>query len=55
VINRVLLASMAFGYTHADFDRISIDFVGVHDLDWDGSILRLIETWPGEPMPPVVA
>jgi probable phosphoglycerate mutase len=55
VINRVLLTSMAFGYTHADFDRISIDFVGVHHLAWDGSTLRLIETWPGEPTPPVGA
>jgi probable phosphoglycerate mutase len=53
VINRVLLASMAAGYTHADFDRISIDFVGVHDLAWDGSTLRLIESWPGEPTPPI--
>lgn len=53
VVNRVLLASMAEGHTHADFDRISIDFVAVHDLRWDGSALRLAATWPGDPNTPV--
>ena len=47
VLNRVLLASMVDGHSHADFDRISIDFVGVHDLRWDGTRLALVETWPG--------
>jgi broad specificity phosphatase PhoE len=51
VLNRVLIASLADGYSPADFDRISIDFVGVHDLRWDGRTLRLIETWPGDPTP----
>lgn len=54
VINRVLLASMVDGHSHADFDRISIDFVGVHDLRWDGATLRLAATWPGEPNTAVV-
>ena len=53
VINRVLLASMVDGHTHADFDRISIDFVAVHDLRWDGSTLALAATWPGDPTPPL--
>lgn len=53
VVNRVLLASMADGHSHADFDRISIDFVGVHDLRWDGETLTLAETWPGEANTPV--
>jgi broad specificity phosphatase PhoE len=54
VVNRVLIASMAEGHSHADFDRISIDFVAVHDLRWDGTTLRLAETWPGEANTPVV-
>jgi broad specificity phosphatase PhoE len=49
VLNRVLLASMADGHSHEDFDRISLDFVGVHDLRWDGRRLTLAATWPGEP------
>jgi broad specificity phosphatase PhoE len=53
VINRVLLASMAHGHSHADFDRISLDFVGVHDLRWDGTRLHLHATWPGEANTPV--
>jgi broad specificity phosphatase PhoE len=53
VLNRVLLASMADGHTHADFERISLDFVGVHDLRWDGTRLVLAETWPGEANTPV--
>ena len=48
VLNRVLLASMLDDHSHADFDRISIDFVGVHDLRWDGTSLVLVETWPGD-------
>jgi broad specificity phosphatase PhoE len=53
VINRVLLASMAVGHTHADFDRITLDFVAVHDLRWDGASLQLHATWPGEANTPV--
>jgi broad specificity phosphatase PhoE len=53
VLNRVLLASMLEGHSHADFERISIDFVGVHDLRWDGARLALVETWPGEANTPV--
>jgi probable phosphoglycerate mutase len=53
VINRVLIASMVSGYSFADFDRISIDFVGVHHLVWDGATLRLMESLPGEPTPPL--
>jgi probable phosphoglycerate mutase len=53
VLNRVLLASMLDDHSHADFDRISIDFVGVHDLRWDGARLGLVETWPGEANTPV--
>ncbi len=53
VLNRVLLASMADGHSHADFDRISLDFVGVHDLRWDGITLVLTATWPGEANTPV--
>ncbi len=51
VINRVVLCSMLEGYTPADFDRISIDFVGTHDVRWDGQTLRLIDFHPGEPTP----
>jgi probable phosphoglycerate mutase len=53
VINRVLVSSMVEGFTPADFDRIGIDFVGVHDLRWDGTTLRLAEYWPGDPTPPL--
>jgi len=53
VINRVLLCSMLEGYSPADFDRISIDFVGVHDLRWDGATLQRADFWPGEPIPAV--
>lgn len=55
VLNRVLLASMLDGHSHADFDRISIDFVAVHDLRWDGATLRLADVWPGEANTPVAA
>ncbi len=53
VINRVLLAAVIDEYSHADFDRIPIDFVGVHDLRWDGKTLRLVDYWPGDPTPPL--
>jgi len=53
VVNRVLLCSMLEGYSPADFDRISIDFVGVHDLRWDGATLQRADFWPGEPIPAV--
>jgi broad specificity phosphatase PhoE len=53
VVNRVLLASMLDGHSHADFDRITIDFVAVHDLRWDGATLQLADVWPGEPNTPV--
>ena len=55
VVNRVLLASMAAGHSHADFDRITIDFVAVHDLRWDGTTLRLHDVWPGEANTPAGA
>ncbi len=55
VLNRVLLASMVGGYSHEDFERISLDFVGVHDLRWDGTTLLLAATWPGEANTPVSA
>lgn len=51
VVNRVLLASLVEGYTPADFDRIPIDFVGVHDLRRDGTTLRIADYWPGDPPP----
>ena len=53
VINRVLIASLAESYTYADFDRIPIDFVGVHDLRWIDRKLRSAEYWPGDPPPPL--
>jgi probable phosphoglycerate mutase len=53
VLNRVLLTSLVEGYTPADFDRVPIDFVGVHDVRWDGSILRLAGYWAGDPTPPI--
>ena len=54
VINRVVLSSMLEGFTPADFDRIIIDFVGVHDLRWDEVTLRLADSWPGDPTPPLL-
>ncbi len=53
VLNRVLLTSMLDGHSHADFDRISIDFVAVHDLRWDGSRLILTGAWSGEANTPI--
>ena len=55
VLNRVLIAANVRGYTPADFDRIPIDFVGVHDLSWDGGSLELVDYWPGDPTPTIRA
>jgi broad specificity phosphatase PhoE len=54
VLNRVLLTSLLEGYTPANFDRVPIDFVGVHDVRWDGSILRLAGYWSGGATLPIV-
>ncbi len=54
VLNRVVIATNVEGYSPADFDRIPIDFVGVHDLRWDGKVLRLDDYWPGDPTPPIL-
>ena len=52
VLNRVLLTSILEGRTPTDFDAIPIDFVGVHDVRWDGSTFRLADYWPGDVTPP---
>ncbi len=36
VVIRVALISLVTGFTHADFDRIAIDFASVNDLLFDG-------------------
>jgi len=53
IVNRVLLASMLAGYSPADFDRIPIEFLGIHDLRWDGETLLLADYVPGEATPPL--
>ena len=54
VINRVLLLSILLTqFTPADFDKIPIDFVGVHDLRLRGNKIWLEEYWPGDPTPPL--
>jgi broad specificity phosphatase PhoE len=37
VVIRVALVCLLTGYTHADFDRIAIDFASFNDLSFDGS------------------
>jgi broad specificity phosphatase PhoE len=46
VVIRVLLATLVEGYRPADFDRISIDFVAINVLRWDGARWSLAEFEP---------
>jgi len=40
VVIRVALASLLAGYSHADFDRIAIEFASTNDIRFDGTAWR---------------
>jgi broad specificity phosphatase PhoE len=48
VVIRVLLTSLIEGLGPADFSRIAIDFIAIHDLRWDGIRWRAME-FPADP------
>jgi 2,3-bisphosphoglycerate-dependent phosphoglycerate mutase len=48
VVIRVLMATLVDGLSHADFDRIGIEFVAVNDLRWHQGRWRLNSALTGE-------